>query len=113
MFRRYRNFIWEGTGNNIVLPFFSLYGRDIKVNEGFGVDLDEFIASFAIYRFTLGYYYTETHDHLEPKKLATATLSATFSMLEDNVALSMIVFSQTDAMIAINSSREVIRDFVL
>ena len=60
-----------------------------------------------------GYYYTETHDHLEIKKLETATLTATFADDQDNVALSMLVFSETNNLIAINASRQVIRDFVL
>ena len=60
-----------------------------------------------------GYYYTEARDHLEIKKLETATLTCTFDEAHDNVALSMLVWTETNNMIAINAKREVIRDFVL
>ena len=50
---------------------------------------------------------------MEIKKLETATLTCTFDEAHDNVALSMLVWTETNNMIAINAKREVIRDFVL
>ena len=60
-----------------------------------------------------GYFHTETHDHLEPKKIESATLTCTFSTAEDNPSITIVVFTQMDQMVGINGKREVIRDFIL
>ena len=51
----YRNFIWEGSGANYVLPYFTLFDRDIKHNEGNCIQLDEYVAGgFTLFKFSLG-----------------------------------------------------------
>lgn len=51
----YRDLVWEGSGSNFVLPYFTLFERDIFHNEGTCINMDEYVSNgFTLFKFSLG-----------------------------------------------------------
>ena len=109
----YTNIIWEGKNANYMQMYYDLFDANIKVNEGCSINLSEYPQNFCIFKLDLGYFLTQSHDHIENKKLSNCRLSLTFSGASNNESLSLIVYSESNSTFYINSQREVTRDYML
>lgn len=109
----YTNLVWTGNGQNWMRCYFDLFDSTIKVNEGNSINMSEYKDNYCLFKINLGYFHTESHDHIEPKKISSARLTITFAPDSANESLSLVSYTEIDQVLALNSKREVIRDFVL
>ena len=109
----YQNLVWEGKNANFLQCFYDLCDSTVKINEGNSINLSEYPENFCLFKINLGYLYNQAHDHIEPKKIGTCRLILTFAPNSNNESLSLVQYTEQDGMLAINSAREIIRDYII
>ena len=73
----------------------------------------EYAKSFCIFKFTMGNFQNNAHDHQEPQRVGNCRLSVNFAANSRNPSLVMCVMTERNQFLAINGQREVIRDYVI
>ena len=104
------------TSNNEIdyaRAYFSLMNDSFKVDQAPLVTYDTFKSIFCIYVVNLGAESTLQGDHVNPQQLVNARLDLTFAPSPDNVALTCLVYTECPQMLEINSSRSVLKDYII
>ena len=97
---------------NYYHAYFALFDYNIKMNEGNGITLTEWVKSYTIFKLTLGSFFNPQRDHLELQRISNAKMRITFSPDSENEPLTCLVYSEWDRSIAITGKREILRDYI-
>ena len=86
----------------------------IKLDTGNLITYDMFkTGGYCLYVFHLGREFSVTNDHTTPKKSGVARLAATFASGSNNPALAMMMYTESNEEIQIDSQRKISRDYYL
>ena len=107
----YSNLTFTGTEVDYSQAYLGLFDENLKVNTGNLISLSEFPVSYSIYKFHFNVT-SETLDHRQIERVAPARLSISFAPASDNPSLTVIVYSETDRMLALTASRECLKNYV-
>ena len=102
--------------NGNILDYSSSYhalfqGAGGKSNSGLTITLEKFATGFALYSFHFGRDNVLSSDLWNNKIAGSARLSLKFSATSNNPALVVMVYSEENQLLKINSNREVIRTY--
>ena len=86
-------------------------GSGVKSNSGLTFSLEKFASGFALYSFHFGRDDVLSSDLWNNKIAGSARLLLKFSAASNNPALVVMVYSEENQLLKINSNREVIRTY--
>ena len=98
---------------NWTKEYLSLQNDEIKLNDGKFITYSNFATGNAIYFFNFGREYSQGQDCTEPKMPGRVRLDVNFNSASNNAALTALIYTESDEIIAIDSQRRVTRDFFL
>ena len=98
---------------NWTKEYLSLQNDEIKWNDGKFITYKNFGTGNCIYFFNFGREYSQGQDCTEPKMPGRVRLDVNFHSASANPALTALLYTESDEIVAIDASRRVTRDFFL